>query len=226
MQIKIIDVAEISSALVCSICYLYKPSYLNRWFISFLWLTVAVELTAAAFKYSHFKTDMYNCFYVVEFMFYLSFLRSLLEFEKGKILLKYLIWIFIIFSLIDVWFLWGLYAYTTHTKTLGAVLVIAVCLYHYIEMVNNNDDVKENLRWPLFCVATGLLVFYSANLFTDAVYTHMSITNPKGLMKLIELILPGSNVTLYGLFTVAFFIEIYEQKVVGFKADIQPINEQ
>ncbi len=213
---------EILSACVSLACYLYKPSHFNKWFVLFLSLTVVVELTGYSFPFASFKIPMYNGFLMFEFVFYSLFMRSFFEKQNGKKILNVVIAIFLMFSFLNLFFVQGIRILNTNMLTAESIILIAICMFQYIEMINDNNELS--LNWPLFCVITGVLIFYSANLFNTAIVHSVIKRNSKDLNSLFLLINHSSNVVLYGLFTVAFCIEVYEQKEAKFKTDPQQID--
>ena len=220
MQLYIHNYAEIISAIICTVCYFYKPSVLNRWFIWFLWITVTIELTGKmTSNFPIFKMMMYNIFNGVEFMFYFFVFRKICEIMTIQKVLKIFIFAFLIFFLCNLLFLQGAKVYNSNTHTLGSSFVIAMCLLSLIYSLLSEDDNIPMVNYSFFCVIAGLLFFYSGNIFNSGIINYMMKHQPKDAGRLYKLINNTLNVVLYGFFSIAFILEQMKKRKVIDKYD-------
>lgn len=211
MVLKIHNIAEISSAFICTICVLYKPSYINRWFVWFLWLTVCVELTGKmTVNYPLFKLSMYNVFTAIEFIFYSLFLIKNVSNDTLIKIIKFGILIFIAFFITNFSFLQKPFIYNTYTATFSGVLLIFFCLlYFYSTLFSDNET---NSRWSKFLIVSSIFIFYAGSFRVYASFNSLAKKLPKDLSDIYNLITNNLNVVLYGLFIVAFITEIVQTK--------------
>ncbi|MBO9659221.1 MAG: hypothetical protein J7527_10395, partial [Chitinophagaceae bacterium] len=163
----------------------------------YLWLTVFVELTGKALKeYPAPKTLMYNVFNGIEFVFYLGIFYLLNRDSENRRLLRLMIVVFLSFFLFNILFLQGFWLYNNQTTTVGAILIITTCLYEYFR-VFSREEPDNILKWPLICIATGLIIFYAGNFPNNALLTQMMKTDSKAARMLYSTINNNLNVVLY-----------------------------
>ncbi len=216
MQLGIHNYAEIFSAIVCTFCFLRKPSLLNRWFTPFLWLTVFLELTGKLLTikgYLYEKVLMYNIFNGVEFVFYLGIFYWLNTEPNNKRLLRLMITVFLAFFLFNLFFLQGFWQYNNQTTTVGAILIITTCLYEYYNLYNR-EDVDGVRKWPVIFIASGLIIFYAGNFPNNALMTQMIKTDAKAARMLYATINNNLNLVLYSLFSLGFITELIKKNKV------------
>ena len=208
MTIYLHNYAEILAAVICTICFFYKPSVLNRWFIWFLWLTVVIEFIGKmTARYPSFKIPMYNIFSGVEFIFYFSLIIKLNYKASLKRILRLLLLLFIIFFALNLILFQGINIYNSNTYTVGCILLIIACLMQQFEFAFSDAEDYNALFWPFLCIISGLLIFYSGTLISTGIFNYMQEFQPLNGEYLYKLINNNLNVFLYISFSTAFLIE-------------------
>lgn len=208
MLLNIPNWLELLSALLCTIFLIHKPLVVNKWFVLFLWATATIELLGIILTSEpKIKIAMYNIFNIAEFIFYLSFLYYLTEIKWLKKVIIFSLVPFIVYSLLNLIFSQGFYVYNSNTHTLGSVMLISVCLLKFYEISITESNFLQVLKWPLICIISGLLIYYSGNLTNSALFNYQINLNPDNAVKLYKLINHSLNIVLYILFIIAFIIE-------------------
>lgn len=214
MILGIHNYAELTAAIVCTICLIYKPSVLNRWFVLFLWTTVVIELMGKlTTKMLEVKIPMYNLFNGAEFLFYLSLLAVVAKWQGVRTVLRVFFLVFGLFFIVNLLFIQGFYIYNAHTHTAGAVLLIAGALLVLFKISASDTNELGWLKWPLMWVLFGVLVFYTGNLFNTSLYNYQSEKNPAQAVKLYRLINHNLNVVLYLFCSIAFVLEVKRNRI-------------
>ena len=213
MILEIHNWAEISAALICTMCLIYKPSVLNRWFVLFLWVTVVIELIGKlTTPFPWIKIPMYNIWNGTEFIFYFLFFLSVVERKKTTQVFIVCLMALICFFLYNILFFQGLYLYNNHTHTLGSVFMIFSCLLFLYEIASSETEHFTVLKGPLLFIIFGILIYYAGNVSNTAVYNYLSKNDPKEAWRLYRLINHNLNLVLYPCFCIAFILEISKNK--------------
>ncbi|MEK7226451.1 MAG: hypothetical protein AAB221_12335 [Bacteroidota bacterium] len=187
---------------------------LNRWFVLFLWTTVLVELMGKLTTSNPgIKIPMYNFFNGIEFTFYLSIFLFISEKLLFKIILRICLGLFILFFLYNLIFLQGLYTYNNHTHTFGAAIIIFVCLLMFYQLSASETEYFSFLKRPLLFIISGLLMYYSGNIFNTSMLNYMAKNDAIEAVRLYKLINHSLNVILYGSFCIGFIFEVVKRKI-------------
>lgn len=213
----LITVIELLSFLVSLMLYFRRniPIYL-KFFPYFLFITVAVELTARVLRSQHAKFHMfaiYNYFFVFEFLFYFFFLYHVIHNRRVKKIILCTGVLYAIFA-VATNLLQGVRKFQTVTYCVGAVLLVCFCVYYFYDLFKARIP-KYPVREPAFLISLGLLIYYSCSLPMWAAWNW--VHNNKFEVNTYKLILSTTNFILYSLFAVAFFC--------FFKFTEQPTNK-
>jgi hypothetical protein len=215
MILVLANIAEIAAAVICTTCLVIKPSVLNRWFVLFLWTTVVIELMGKlTIPIPHTKTLMFNLWNGIEFFFYFFFFYF--NFNKKILSCFFLgaILAFLLFYLYNLFFLQGFYKYNTHTHTIGASLIILLCLAVIYAVLSDETRFYTASKAPLLCIIFGLLVYYTGNIANTALYNYFAKNDPKEAVRLYKLINHNLNVILYSTFCIAFALELKRNRPI------------
>lgn len=211
MTLGIHNVAEIIAAVVCTYCFLRKPSFFNRWFTPFLWFVVIIELTGksiSAYRYKEPKMLMYNFYTLIEFLFYLNIILYLeLNTKYRKILIGFIA-VFIVFGMVNLIWIQGLWEYNYHTLTIGSILLVTACLLTFLRLFSEESSIK----WPYAFVLTGILIFYTGNFVPGTFMATLTQYSSQGFFQLYSIVNHNLNVVFYLLLSMAFTVELVKQK--------------
>ena len=191
------------SGLVGIVVYFQKPSpiYLKL-FPPFLVITFIVEWTALVLVSRGVNTQMYyNVFSSIEFIFYLWFLSFQFRNKFVKSLCRNLLWIYPLLVTLNIIYVQKT-GFHTYTYSLGCLLIIALCIYYFLELFRTTHSIKLT-REPTFWIISGLLFFYSCSYPFFAVlnfWKNPNVSMVLGLVWVTSLL----NIFLYSSFLVLF----------------------
>lgn len=209
MGLAIFEWAEIGVALICTVCYLYKPSTNNRWFILFLWLTIAVELTGRFTNdYPVFKVAMYNLFNIVQFGFYTLYFFSITQSDGKRFFIKFLSISLLIFSVYNLLFLQGVRTYNNKTSVVGSSMMMLFCLLQYFEIIKS--DSPKHFKWAGLFIVSGIFIFYVGTFSIYVSFAYLIKNMSKEMVWLYKLVVGNLSVILYSMYSAGFIFEVIE----------------
>jgi hypothetical protein len=176
-------------------------SYL-KFFPPLLFSALIVELWGSFWGLQGVRNAMlYNLFFLQWVCIYLGILSLIIT----NIIVKRIVWGFIvafgIYTAVNGLYIQGMKVPTTVTNSFGCLLIVAVCIYYFLELFRRpkSVDLKHN---PAFWICTGLLFycccavplygFYSLWMDTPIVRNNLGHINN------------FINIFLYTLFTIGF----------------------
>jgi hypothetical protein len=145
---------------------------------------------------------IYNFFGVIEFTFYMWMIREIIRVDKVKKILRYLLIIYPLVSLINIFFIQGTNHFASLTYSLGCLLIVLLCIYYFFELFQAPTSVNLT-RQPAFWICSGLLFFYCCS-FPIFGLSNFLLSLPKVFRRNIITIIILLNVFLYSMFTLAF----------------------
>ncbi len=209
MILGIHNVAEIIAAVVCTYCFVCKPSFFNRWFTPFLWFIVIIELTGKNISaYTEPKMLMYNIYTLIEFLFYLNIIFSLETNAKYRKVLIGFMALFIVCGIVNLIWIQGLWIYNYHTLTIGSILLVTACLLAFLRLYSGESSIK----WPYALILIGILIFYTGNFVPGTFMATLTRYSSQGFFQLYSIVNHNLNVVFYLLLSVAFTVELAKQK--------------
>jgi hypothetical protein len=192
-------------ALLASLTLYFQPNtvFYLRIFPLFLLLNASVE-TVADYLAFHGKHNIFllNPFTVTAFCFYLFVLRQIIRNSKARKIILHLLWIYPVLALGNIFFIQKPTVFHTMTYSLGCLLVVAVCIYYFLELFQLAITVNL-LRQPAFWICSGLLFYFTC---TFPIYGFNSLLEKASLTTIQNLMIISDflNVFLYSSFTIAF----------------------
>ncbi|OIR08299.1 hypothetical protein GALL_94670 [mine drainage metagenome] len=182
-------------------------------FIIFLAISLFVELLASfllQIKKQENTLLLFNIFTAFEFMFYLWVIREVIRNRKAKKVMLFILLIYPLTALINVFFFQGKHGFHSFTYALGCLLIVISCIYYFYELFLIPYSVNL-LRQPSFWICTALLFFYA---FTYPIYglSNLMMSLPKTILINLERIVYLLNVLLYSMFSIAFLCRIKIRK--------------
>jgi len=145
---------------------------------------------------------MYNVFNVLEFTFYIWIIREIVQNKESKKVIFYVLLLYPIIDLVNIFFIQGTTHFHTITYALGCLLIVILCIYYFFELFQSPSSVNL-LRQPAFWICSGLLFFYCCS-FPIFGFSNFLTLLPKVFIRNIRTIIILLNVFLYSMFTLAF----------------------
>lgn len=189
-----------------------KVSYL-RYFPPFLLLTLVVEIasTIIGIKYGN-NQFLYNLFIIPGFVFYFFILYKGIKNKIVKKIILSIIILFPLFVLYMIFFVHGIFMFSTFSFGIGALLIVLVCIFYFRWQFFTTPIEEDIKRDPLVFICLGLTVFHSIS-FTYFCGVHLFQGFSPAFVQNMTLICMISNYALYSFFTVAFLINYKYSKI-------------
>jgi hypothetical protein len=141
------------------------PRYMKS-FPFFLLLTLLVEIIGWQMAKVRARTPsiwLYNFFVIVTFDYYLFILKNFIRNTRVKKITAYFIWVYPVIALVDIFFIQK-NEFHSFTFAFGCLLIVAGCIYYYLELFRAPKFVNL-LREPPFWITAGLLFFFCCTFF-------------------------------------------------------------
>ncbi len=182
------------------------PLYLKA-FAILLVITTIIEIIG------HFTKNnlwMFNLFGVVEFSFILLIYRSLFISSKlKKVLLSFSI-LSTLAYLTNWLFFQGLNTFNNYSFAFSCVLVTTTVLLYYHQLLNDNNP-EPLVRVPMFWISTGILLFYSCNIFFMGLLNYIMQVSMNLAIQLYTII-HILNIIMYSLYSIGFICSATSRK--------------
>jgi hypothetical protein len=188
-----------------------RASLSLRVFPLFLLLTLIVEIFGQYLAdHKHSNIGIFNFFEILEFTFYFWVLQHIIRNSVAKKIIFHLVWVFPLFSFMNVFFIQGLNTFNTITYSLGSLIIVILTIFYFFELFQLPGSIPV-LREPAFWICCGLLIYYSCSFPMFALVTRLSKNTPLLVINL-EVILDTINILLYSTFTIAFLCSLRMRK--------------
>jgi hypothetical protein len=195
-------------SFLVSLSVYYKPKLTDLYlklFPPFLFLTVGVEVLGSYLQYKRQNNLLlYNFFTTFEFCFYLLIISMIIISKGVKRIILITIVVYLVAATLNILFIQTVQEFHTVTYSFGCLLVVAFCIYYFLELFRFPRSVKL-FNMPAFWICSGLLFFYCC---TFPLYGLNNYWMRSGISKLVldnfTKIISILNVFLYSLFMIAF----------------------
>lgn len=152
-----------------------------------------------------------NPFTVLAFCFYFFILRQVVNSPNAKKIILYVLFIYPVIALINIYFLLKNAAFHSVTYSVGCLLVVTICIYYFLELFQQTRMVSL-VRQPAFWICSGLLFYFACSFplygLNNLVFKNVSHATILNLMILFNLL----DVFLYSSFIIAFVCRIRVRK--------------
>lgn len=178
-----------------------RNTYL-KFFPPFLLLTIGIEYTGHYLRsVGQNNISLYNFFTVFEFVFYMILISIILRNIKAKKVIRISAFAYAAISISNILFFQGMKTFHTITYSLGCLLIVAVCIYYFLELFRSPRSVSL-MSDPAFWICSGLLFFYCCGF---PLYAFINFwAKVKWMAINFQKIVGILNIFLYSLFTIAF----------------------
>jgi hypothetical protein len=205
-----VETAFLLISLLASLWVYFKP-YKNfrylRLFPIFLLITICIETfnTYLANRKGN-NSAAYGLFGILEFVFYFWILKHAMVNKKAKSFLGYLLWIYPLFALGNMFFIQGFSNFNSISYSVGCFLIVLFCIFYFYGLFQLPSS-YDMLRDPLFWICCGLLFFYCCSFPLFGLINFL-IKIPGFNPRTLGVILSLMNVVLYSSFTIAFLCRL------------------
>lgn len=211
MTLSSANYAEIFATLICTYCFVRKPSFFNRWFTPFLWFTLMVELTGKLMTYDREgKMLLYNIFNFIEIVFYLLVFYFVSPRQERTVVLPIFITVASLFCMVNLIWGQGFWQYNSYSLVLGSVLLVISCLREYFRILSSDAE-PVFVKWALICITTGLFIFYAGNFAMGTFMAFLIKQYPQTFVMLYKTVNHNLNVFLYLAFGIGFIVELKQR---------------
>ena len=182
-----------------------------RLFPLFLLLTLTVILVSIyLLAHSKNNTLLYNFFTSFEFCFYFFILYRIIQKRLAKTIIFYILCIYPLIALFNIFFIQGLTSFHSVTYALGCLLIVTICIYYFFELFQLSHSINL-ARQPAFWICSALLFFYACS-FPIFGLANFLRSLPYVIIKNLEAIIDILNIFLYSSFTIAFLCRLRTRK--------------
>lgn len=160
LSLKYFYYIPLIAAALISIYRTLKKKGGNFYLTIILILSFVVEITAYILnQLGNYTLWLYNIFQIFEITLYLQVLKQFSDSSKAKKVYSIFQVVYTILSLVNIFFVQGLYTYNTMSYAVGCFLMIIGCLYSFSEIIRFKKDIVLKTA-PSFWITVGLLFFY------------------------------------------------------------------
>jgi len=179
----------------------------------FLLLTAAVEYTGWKLSQTARHTLLlYNLFSCFEFVFYLFFFICIVK-KKTKKILFFVLPLYLIVTLLNIFFFEGKNGFHGYTYMLGCTLIVVFSI-SYFYFLFRFPETGRLVKNPFFWIGTALLFYYTCSFSLYGLQNYI-IKTMTYYDKILEVTGDVLNVLLYTLFSVGFLCKINIRKLLG-----------
>lgn len=178
-----------------------------RLFVFYLSLKLVIEMAAFAFgSTSRLPGYMYyNLLMIISTGFLTVIFIRLIFPPLSRFLLPGLFAVFIVFFLGES-LMNNFAARNDNSSLLSAAVIIFYCFCFYNQASKNNAVVSQ-LRYPLFWITTGVLIFYAVHILLYAFYDKIAPIKLRGGYYVFDLAVTTINIILFGCWIIAFSLK-------------------
>jgi len=144
---------------LASVLKKHPPQYLPL-FTCYIFLTLIVEGTGWWFYSLHDRSnlELYNFYLIIHIIYAIYLLRSFLLEGRARAIFTWLMYVYPVIALVNIYFIQGLNHFGSYNYIVGAVIVVICCICYFYQRIKFPG--RQNLiRDPSFWIATGLLFF-------------------------------------------------------------------
>jgi hypothetical protein len=195
----------LSAILSLKSFWLKWPKHL-RTFSIYLWFTLLIEILGNIWKWEVFRvfgSSMHNIWIlnigmIVGRAIMLLYFSQLLKSARLKGVIIKLIPLYLVFGVINYFFIQSPSLVNVYSISLGSIVVVFLCNYYFIELMNANYIVKL-YKLPEFWLALGTFIYYLASI--PLIIGFDFIVRGQNAPHLIETFMQYNDDLLFSMFT-------------------------
>jgi hypothetical protein len=170
----------------------------------FLLLTLFAECVTPFHLIRFYGNNLwfYNLFTTIEFLYYCFIFYNILHSEKLKIIVLLSAIVFLVFTVINIFWIQGFYRFHTISYRAGALMIVTFCYLYFRQLIQSSEQIIL-IKNPFFWISTGLLFFYLGFFFYFCAFDYIAYKKVKFSMELFSVISDVLNTLLYSCFVIA-----------------------
>lgn len=173
--------------------------------------TLAVELLAEVLHNNKIEyVWAYHIFVVIEFSLFAAYIASSVARKKMRVMIYFIIALFIVFSLLTSHFLYNFNAFPAMNINMAGIMLLGLCTYQLF-----NLDANENIPVFLhadFWIYVGIVIFFGGTFFFNAIYTSLLKLDIKKTVELFGIINKPLNIAMYSFIIIGLICLLQKKK--------------
>lgn len=200
--IYIINILELSAAIVALINYEKYKFSTERYFLPFLWFVFFLDFSCGILVdfFSVNIYTIYNAFTAFSLLFYYNWYHSILSNKLNKKLTFLFSFILVIFVIIDL-VLNKNNQLLDHSFVVGSIFIVILTGLYFYQLANTNNSLSIKYKLS-FWIALAIILFYVGMIPFMLLSKYFNIARPGS--KTFIIILISLNLIFYGCYIVGF----------------------
>jgi hypothetical protein len=158
MHFSVTDITQLTIFLVSLSVFLQKPvpfylKFFPVYFFYFLILDLVIEYTSSQGIHN---TGFVNASGILEFCFYFFVIKEIILNLKVKRVILYVMVIFPLFTLINMFFIQKKVGFNPVNFTIGTLVTVVFCIYYFVELFQKTEA-PSLTKLPAFWIASAIL---------------------------------------------------------------------
>jgi hypothetical protein len=213
MQLSGFDIIQLILILVSLTVFFQNPApfYLKLFPFYFVLSFIVGLVEAFLQRHGKYNTGIYNIAGLIEFCYYFFVLRELTVNVKIKKIILFVIILFPIFSLINLYFQKKV-GFNPVNFTIGSLITVSFCIYYFVELFQRADS-PSLTRLPAFWITTAIL-FSVVLTFPFFSFVSFMTKMPELIYKNIVAIFYVINILTSTLYSIGFLCRIKIRKSI------------
>ncbi len=207
------DIIELTLFLISLTVFIQNPApfYLKLFPVYFVLSFIVGLVEASLQRHAKHNSGVYNIAGTIEFCFYFFVLRELILNVKIKKVIFYVIFLFPIFALINLYFQKKV-GFNPVNFTFGSLLTVSFCIYYFVEIFQRADT-QSLARLPAFWITTAIL-FNVVLTFPFFSFVSFMTIMPDSINRNIVAIFYVINILISILYSIGFLCRIKIRKSI------------
>ena len=213
MQFSGFDIIQLTLFLVSLTVFAQKPAPLYLKLFPLYLVLSLIEGLVTGYLQSHgrYNTGVANSWGIIEFCFYFFVLRSLIVNVKIKRFILFVIFLFPVFALINLYFQKQV-GFNPVNFTIGSLITVSFCIYYFFELFQRAES-QSLTRLPAFWITTAIL-FNVVLTFPFFSFISFMTKMPELVYKNIVAIFYVINILTSTLYSIGFLCRIRIRKSI------------
>lgn len=187
-----------------------SPLYL-RLFPVLLTINLILEIVGQwVLKEFGTNVTLFNFYMAFELTAHLLLLREMVVGRTIKRIVFYLVLIYPVICIINIFFIQGLGNWHSISYGIGNILIVGLAIYYFFELFKRPNSINL-MREPAFWICSALLFYYMCS-FPFLSLANFIVNAPVVILNNFSFILNVLNILQYTLFTIAFLCRVRSQK--------------
>ena len=175
MQNILFSIANISSFSIlipalAGIFFYKRFDFKIKLFFFFILVSVFVEVLSDYFAKNRINNFPISHYYaLLEYMAFSYLFYHATDSARIKIYIIYVSAIYIVFAIINVFFIEGIYTFNSNGRVAESLLLLVSALLYFFTLFKKLPK-DSLLRQPMFCISCGVIFYFAGNILLFGVY--------------------------------------------------------